>query len=200
MILPRVQQAVNEAPEYAELRRVYLSRIAAEWYRQQSAHTDMTFTGLIDSGDITPWVSRQPWSPQDVFNRYVQSYTIGEFNVTRQAQQGNLIETNTYIFGGVDFTSIPFHSLSTGDFQSEWSDLSNTVEQAFDHPTPDEKGKVWLGSMSGTGSQHGSKIDLSGYLFFTVIGIAAAVSTRSWWRLRRARRDWARASPSAPSR
>jgi hypothetical protein len=200
MILPRVQQAVNEAPEYAELRRVYLSRIAAEWYRQQSAHADMTFTGLIDSGDITPWVSRQPWSPQDVFNRYVQSYTNGEFNVTRQAQQGNLIETNTYIFGGVDFTSIPFHSLSAGDFQSEWSDLSNTVEQAFDHPTPDEKGKVWLGSMSGTGSQHGSKIDLSGYLFFTVIGIAAAVSTRSWWRLRRARRDWARASPSAPSR
>ena len=200
MILPRVQQAVNEAPEYAELRRVYLSRVAAEWYRQQSAHTDMTFTGLIDSGDITPWVSRQPWSPQDVFNRYVQSYTNGEFNVTRQAQQGNLIETNTYIFGGVDFTSIPFHSLSAGDFQSEWSDLSNTVEQAFDHPTPDEKGKVWLGSMSGTGSQHGSKIDLSGYLFFTVIGIAAAVSTRSWWRLRRARRDWARASPSAPSR
>ena len=151
--------------------------------------------------DITRWVSRQPWSPQDAFNRYVQSYTDGEFNVTRQTQQGNLIETNTYIFGGVDFTNIPFHSLSAGDFQSEWSDLSNTVEQAFDHPTADEKGKVWLGSVSAvTGSQHGSKIDLAGYLLFTIIGVAAAVSTRSWWRLRRARRDWARANPSAPSR
>ena len=198
MILPRVQQAVNEAPEYAELRRVYLSRVAAEWYRQRNV---TTFAGLIDSGDITPWVSRQPWSPQDVFDRYVQSYTNGEFNVTRETRQGNVIETTTYVFGGVDFMHIPFHSLSAGDFQSEWPDLSSTVERAFDRPTTDEEGKVWLGSMSVVpGFQHGSKIGLSGYLFLAIIGVAAAVSTRSWRRLRRARRDWARANTSAPSR
>ncbi|MEU6017638.1 hypothetical protein ABZ826_27415 [Streptomyces sp. NPDC047515] len=30
MILPRVERAVNTAPEYASLRRVYRSRVAAE--------------------------------------------------------------------------------------------------------------------------------------------------------------------------
>src|SRR5262249_24767437 len=35
-ILPQVERAVNTAPEYADLRRVYVSRVAAQWYRERS--------------------------------------------------------------------------------------------------------------------------------------------------------------------
>jgi len=188
LILPRVQQAVNEAPEYSELRRVYLSRVAAEWYRQRSTHEDTAFAGLIDVGDITPWVSRQPWTPRDVFDRYVESYTKGEFNVTRETEQGDVIETNTYIFGGVDLTNIRFHTLSAGDFQNEWPDLASTVKRAFDNPTTDQRGGIWLGSTSTVSSpRQGIGSHFSVYFLLAVIGVAAAVWVRSWWRLRRAR-------------
>jgi hypothetical protein len=200
MVLPLVQRAVNEAPEYAELRRIYLSRVAAEWYRDRSTHENMAFAGLINHGDITPWTSRQPWSPREVFNRYVESFTNGEFNVTRQTQRGAFIETKTYILGGVDLTNIPFNNLTAGDFQTRWPGLSNTVKQAFDHPAVDQKGRTWLGSTSAVSStRHDSGGHFTGYFLLAMIGVAAAVCARSWWRLRLARRDWARANPPAPS-
>ena len=200
MISPLVQRAVNEAPEYTELRRVYLSRVAAEWYRDRSTHKSTAFAGLIDLGDVTPWASRQPWSPRDVFNRYVESFTNGEFNVTQQTQHGAFIETKTYIFGGVDLTDIPFNNLTAGDFQSKWPDLSDTVKQAFNHPTADQKGRTWLGSTSVVSStRHDSGGHFTVYLILAVIGVVAAVWARSWWRLRLARRDWAHANPPVPS-
>jgi hypothetical protein len=162
--------------------------VAAEWYRQRSTHEDTAFAGLIDVGDITPWVSRQPWTPRDVFDRYVESYTKGEFNVTRETEQGDVIETNTYIFGGVDLTNIRFHTLSAGDFQNEWPDLASTVKRAFDNPTTDQRGGIWLGSTSTVSSpRQGIGSHFSVYFLLAVIGVAAAVWVRSWWRLRRAR-------------
>ena len=40
--------AVNSAPEYADLRRVYASRVAAQWYRERSA-TKTTATRATNS-------------------------------------------------------------------------------------------------------------------------------------------------------
>lgn len=198
MILAHLEQTVNHAPEYAELRRVYLSRVAAEWYRDRNAHKHTTFAGLIDRGDITPWVSTQPWSPQEVFDRYVESFTKGEFNVTRQTNRdGDVIETSTYVFGGVDFTNISFRNLSAGDVQRNRPDLLKTVDQAFDNPAIDQRGKIWLGSTSGQGS--GGRLPV--YLFLVGIGAVAAtavvvaVRARGWLWL--SRRDSERADPTA---
>ncbi|WP_033407722.1 hypothetical protein [Nonomuraea coxensis] len=74
LILPRVQRAVNTAPEYAALRRVYLSRVAAEWYRERSRTGRTTYASLVDKGDVRRWRSRQEWSPRQVFDAYVRSY------------------------------------------------------------------------------------------------------------------------------
>ncbi|MGH3450960.1 MAG: Imm52 family immunity protein [Haloechinothrix sp.] len=55
-----LKKSVNENPEYADLRRVYLSRVAAEWYRQVGQTKDTQFKGLIGDGVAGPWV----WGPR----------------------------------------------------------------------------------------------------------------------------------------
>jgi hypothetical protein len=146
MILPKVQQAVNQAPEYAALRRVYLSRVAAEWYRSRSQARTTAYGSLIDRSDINPWVSHQAWNPKDIFNAYVQSYTNGEFNVTHQTQNGDVIETRTYVYGGVDFTKVPEIKLTSGQFTARAPGQQAQVQRSLSQPVRTADGQtVWLG-------------------------------------------------------
>ncbi|MCO8273858.1 hypothetical protein M1L60_24990 [Actinoplanes sp. TRM 88003] len=69
-VLPDLQKAVNQAPEYADLRRVYASRVAAEWYRDRSATKPTAYRHLIDSGDVSAWPLHEPWTPEDTWNRF----------------------------------------------------------------------------------------------------------------------------------
>ena len=54
---PRVQHAVNSAPEYAALRRVYLSRIAAEWYRRHVSSASLDGGTGFGGGVVGRWMT-----------------------------------------------------------------------------------------------------------------------------------------------
>jgi hypothetical protein len=148
LILPKVEEAVNKAPEYAELRRVYLSRVAAEWYRQRSATRPTEYGDLIDRGDVTAWPARRDWSPRTVFDQYVNSYTKGEFHVTHQRRDGDYIVTDTYVYGGVDLSRITFTALDPAAFQLRAPGLSTVVGTAMTRPAADTRGKVWIAAVS----------------------------------------------------
>jgi hypothetical protein len=148
-ILPKVSFAVNYAPEYADLRRVYVSRVAAQWYRERSATKHTAYSDVVNSGDVTSWPARTAWSPKEVWERYVSSYKNGEFKVTRKSQQGNVVTTETYVYGGVDLTNIPRLKLSDKSFTSLHAKLPATVSQAAYRPTNEDGGKrLWLGGLS----------------------------------------------------
>lgn len=151
MILPKVEEAVNTAPEYADLRRVYLSRVAAQWYRSRSIAEDLAYEDMIGSDDIEPWTSREPWDPKEIFQRYVASYKNGEFKVTKRVDRGDAVEIRTYVFGGVDFTRVPERVMSAGDFDRRARGLAGRVRQAFDTPAVDPAGdRIWLGGQAAT--------------------------------------------------
>jgi hypothetical protein len=144
LILPRIVQAVNTAPEYAELRRIYRGRIAAEWYRQRSQKHKTAYRALINGDDVSPWPAQQKWSPQQVFDQYVSSYSKGEFNVTNEWQEGSYFYTETYTYGGIDFSKIFFKKLNLLDFQKKWGDLPQVLNNSMTSPTADRHGKIWL--------------------------------------------------------
>lgn len=204
MILPEIERAVNEAPEYADLRQVYLSRVAAEWYRQRSRTESLSFTPIIDRGDVTAWPARVAWSPREVFDRYVDSYKNGEFNVTRETRSGDFVLTHTYVYGGVDWTQIPFEQLSPDELQSRWPGSSTVLDDSFTGPAHDQQGRVWLSSTSTVPSPPGrSGLSLSMYLAIIVIAIGVGFVLRSWWQVRRTRTAWSAggrslAGPRAP--
>ena len=144
-ILPTVEKAVNTAPEYAELRRVYLARVAAQWYRERGTGA---LTSMIDKGDVSRWGPIKGWQPRAVFNAYVKSYKNGEYHVKKTVTSGNYQYTYTYTDGGVDFANVPFTRLTSAAFQQSHPDLANAVQGSFGAATPDASGRVWLGDVS----------------------------------------------------
>ncbi|MBO0867715.1 MAG: hypothetical protein J2P15_04040 [Micromonosporaceae bacterium] len=148
-ILPQVEFAVNHAPEYADLRRVYVSRIAAQWYRERSQTRQTAYSDLIDKGDASDWPLREPWSPQETFDQYVKSYKNGEFKVTHTTRKGNVVQTVTYLYGGVDLSRVPRLKMSGSTFTKLYGQLPGTVSQALYGQTSDAgQGLVWLGGES----------------------------------------------------
>ncbi|MFG2332536.1 hypothetical protein ACGFMM_23265 [Streptomyces sp. NPDC048604] len=190
-ILPQVQNAVNTAPEYADLRRVYASRVAAEWFRKRSTTKHTAYSDLIGKGDISRWASNEKWTPRDVFDRYVQSYKNGEFKVKRTTTKGNIIYTNTYVYGGVDFTRINQNRLSAAKFAKDHPALSATARNALDAPSG-EGSDVWLGGQTTavpTDEAFASPEPATSKPLFYVLGavpLAAWLVTGGalWWRRR----------------
>lgn len=145
LILPQVQKAVDSAPEYADLRRVHLSRVAAAWYRELSSRRVTTYAGYINRGDALAWPAREPWSPRRVFDDYVASYTNGEFNVSQQEEAGNYILTHTYVYGGVDFSQVPYNEVDDAAFREHWPDVAAAVAGSADRRTLEGPSHAWLG-------------------------------------------------------
>jgi uncharacterized repeat protein (TIGR01451 family) len=145
VIVPVVEQAVNTAPEYAALRRVYLSRVAAEWFRQRSAKHRTGVSRIVDSGVVDPWALNPPWDPKPVFDEMVRSLTHGEFVVERQKQTGEVVWTRIYSFGGVNFSSrMERRNISARQFKANYPRLTAKVRRA-EHEPSTAGNEVWVG-------------------------------------------------------
>ena len=127
-ILSKIVDEVNHAPEYADLRRVYASRVAAEWYRQRSATKTTAYSKIINSGNIDAWPARQPWDPKDVFNRYRKSFYEGDATYTWKSDDRT---TWTTTIGGVDFTNIPMVNPTPADFTKDHPNLPATATNSL---------------------------------------------------------------------
>ncbi|MGW0825333.1 hypothetical protein [Streptomyces sp. NPDC002845] len=155
LVLPKLTELVNSGPNYADLRRVYLSRVAAEWYRDLSRSQDTTYGDLVNRGDIAAWATKTDWKPTDTFDQYVRSYTKGDYNLTRKVTKGNYVYTYHYFYGGVDLTSVPLRQVSDRSFDAEYGDLSKKVDTSLTQPVGGNasagtggggSGALWLGA------------------------------------------------------
>lgn len=151
MILPKIVDEVNHAPEYADLRRVYASRIAAEWYRQRSATKATAYSKIVDSGNIDAWTTKEPFSPQELFNRYRKSFYEGDATYTWQTGDRT---TWKLTIGGVDFTNIPMVNMSPKDFAKDHPTLPATASGSLFGPRLQSSSQqnapqqVWLGGLT----------------------------------------------------
>ncbi|MEV5445085.1 hypothetical protein AB0N23_21475 [Streptomyces sp. NPDC052644] len=148
-ILPQVQNAVNRAPEYADLRRVYASRIAAEWFRERGASRQTAYSDVIGTGDIGRWSSREKWTPREVFDRYVRSYRNGEFTVRHRTRKGDYLYTSTYVYGGVDFTRVDRKRIGAAAFAQDHPGLAASTRASLHAPTSTGRA-VWLGGLTSS--------------------------------------------------
>jgi hypothetical protein len=143
LILPRVQRAVRRAPEFAALRSVYMSRIAAEWYRERKQ--DGAFADIIDSGNVSAWAPSRSWTPQSAFRRYVRSFENGEYKVRQRVVRGGQLYTRTISAGGVDFGSVPRDKVDAQELATLRPGLAQRLSQAIARPAADPQlGEVWL--------------------------------------------------------
>lgn len=114
MILPYVVEDVNRGDKYRDLRKVYSSLILAQWYKSRKTPQDDIFLdSLVRSADSAPLESLNPWSPDEIWEKYVYSYKKGEFNCwqneTIDMPDGILVKSVLRSSGGVDFARINDH-------------------------------------------------------------------------------------------
>lgn len=124
---PLLEERVNTGPEYADLRRVYTSRVAAQWLKERDAERPGAFHDVIGSGDVSAWPARTPWDPQDVYGEYLEQlstplfryeYTIGE------------AEYYLDIMGGVMLPDTPRDAMPAEQFAQEHPTLPETVRSS----------------------------------------------------------------------
>ncbi|MER5890800.1 hypothetical protein ABT160_43865 [Streptomyces sp. NPDC001941] len=161
LILPGIERAVNQAPQYADLRRVYLSRVAAEWYRQRGADHATTYGDLIDRGDVTRWRTRTNWKPRDTFDAYVRSYKQGEFRYTERTRKGDYIYTRTFIYGGVDLSRLDLHKVAPSDaFRDQWAGMKQDTATSTQAAHASANGsRIWMGGDNATAGGDGPNAD-----------------------------------------
>jgi len=149
MILPELTEQVNTAPEYLDLRSIFYSRIVAEWYKTNHRASGQAFGNLIGRGYASEWYSNPPWNPRDLFNRYLESITKGEFNLARQTQtvEGDYVitRTQTYFYGGVDFSKIAMNEISYEELLRRNPAVGNELFDALLTPTGQWGNDRWIG-------------------------------------------------------
>lgn len=111
MVLPRLQQRVNTAIEYAPLRRIYRSLVLARWYRDRYRDTTEPEAKDIDTDRVYGLKSRTSWHPRTIWQHYLNSVQHGEYDFTESTEQtiGNIrrVKITRYFSGGIDFSDIP---------------------------------------------------------------------------------------------
>ncbi|QDP96997.1 hypothetical protein FOE78_14665 [Microlunatus elymi] len=127
-VVPEVEKAVNNNAAYADLRRVYTSRVAAEWIRERDWKHPGAFHDIIDSGDISRWPARTEWDPHEVWEEMRKEFTTVQYEVTREYSDGDQTYTITVgVSGGVDFGRSPRDNLKAATFKRDYPQLPGTV-------------------------------------------------------------------------
>ncbi|MEU0970423.1 hypothetical protein ABZ357_35310 [Streptomyces sp. NPDC005917] len=146
LIVPAVEKTVNTAPQYADLRRVYTARVAAEYIRQQDARQPTDYHGIINSGDVSRWPLRAPnqnWTREALFQKYRYIYTHGEFQYDVPANG----TVQVYLVGGVDLSKQPKHNVSAVRFTAQHRYLPRQTQTSVKTyaDSTDVTGQVLLG-------------------------------------------------------
>ncbi|MFD8546283.1 hypothetical protein [Streptomyces sp. NPDC059649] len=160
MIVPAVEKTINSAPQYADLRRVYTSRVAAEWVKKQDTAKPGDFHKIIGSNNVSKWPLRganKNWTREGVFKKYRKIFTKGEFQYEIPAGG----RTQIYIVGGVDFSKSPKRNVTRLQFNIEHPRLDKTTKQSQRaQVTYNDTDTVYLGA-SGSARDTGGDGDSS---------------------------------------
>ncbi|WMX43745.1 hypothetical protein RGF97_01060 [Streptomyces roseicoloratus] len=129
MIQPELERRVNDEPSYADLRRVYSSRVAAEYIRRQDAAAPTDFRKIINSNDVSRWPLRGEnanWDKKTVYDKYVHSFRNGDYTFER------VYGGKVWILsmGGVDFSKAPRRNISRAQFDTEHRGLDTTTRSS----------------------------------------------------------------------
>ncbi|MCL2731900.1 MAG: hypothetical protein FWE15_17970 [Actinomycetia bacterium] len=204
LIIPDIEHKVNTAPQYADLRRVYTARVAAEYVRQQDAQSPGDYHKVINSNDVHRWPLRSPntsWTPRQTWEDYVKSFTKGDYSFPCEYNG----QTKICVMGGVDFSKAPKKNVSQAQFTKQHKNLPRTAKTATRTMADDADNRSMLllggggrphagptpsrpATPPSTGSGKGSGGDLAAtgtnVLTFSGIGIVllGAGAALMWWR------------------
>ncbi|MGW0133571.1 LPXTG cell wall anchor domain-containing protein [Streptomyces sp. NPDC003299] len=155
MIVPDIENKVNTGAAYADLRRVYTARVAAEWIRRQDAASPTDYHAIINSNKVTDWPlrgSNRSWTPQQTYKEYVKSFTEGDYSYPCEKAG----QPATCVSGGVDFSKAPKKNIDKAQFRTQHTYLPRTTEISVKAVTDDAENKGLLALGGNTAAHTGT--------------------------------------------
>lgn len=152
MVVPDIEKKVNTDAKYADLRRVYNARVAAEWIRQQDAKSPTDYHSIINSNKVADWPLRgknKSWTPEQTYKEYVKSFTQGDYSYPCEKNGQNGI----CVAGGVDFSKSPKKNISRAQFTTEHKYMPRTTDISVKAMT-DDAGNKGLLALGGNTARH----------------------------------------------
>jgi len=137
LILPQITQEVNTAPQWEPLRRIYMSRVAAQWVRQE-AGPNTVMGRLVDSGLHRSWIAQPGWSPTAIWQQYLQEFNAAPtaYTVPVTEPNGTTVNATVYVNGGVNFKQkIHEHDTSNRQFKAHWRGLAAAAKHSTKRPS-----------------------------------------------------------------
>jgi tetratricopeptide (TPR) repeat protein len=131
MIQPYVIADVNQGEKYEDLRDVYVSLTLAQWYKSKITSRMDIFRESLDSSNSTMLRSTEPWSPNEIWGKYVYSFENGEYkcweNETTKTAKGTVTKSSSSSLGGVDFGNIRANLVEIDELPLEIQDQVKKV-------------------------------------------------------------------------
>jgi len=108
IIIPALEQEVNEGKHFAPLRQIYHSLILAKWYKETIKNSLLSKV-YVDQNKIVGVESDDPAIKDKIYARYMEAYKKGVFNYIKE-DYDRLSQTmipRKYFSGGEELTNIP---------------------------------------------------------------------------------------------
>ncbi|MDP8211910.1 MAG: hypothetical protein P9X22_01285, partial [Candidatus Zapsychrus exili] len=131
VIIPALEQEVNEGESFAPLRQIYNSLILATWYKRNLKESllgrkyvdkdkvigleiqDKSSQSTVDSrqkitNNFLPTANRQLQTPEEIYNQYLKTFKDGAYNYIKEEYNPatKQIIPKKYFCGGKDFAMI----------------------------------------------------------------------------------------------
>ncbi|MFA5117343.1 MAG: hypothetical protein WC695_00660 [Candidatus Omnitrophota bacterium] len=147
LIIPKLTHDVNTAKRYASLRQVYYSLILAQWFKARFSGKGGIYAAFIDQGDLTGLTSAGPWSKEDYFRQYRESFERGEYNLKTAVPGAFGQVIRTYLSGGINFLAC--------------------MPELFSHPLKPGQAKTYTSPEGEQRSLIGGNRENDGAIFFS---------------------------------
>jgi hypothetical protein len=124
VVVPVLEQEVNEGANFAPLRQVYQSLILATWYKKKIRKSLLTAV-YVDQNKIAGVKIEDPGEAEKIWQRYVESFRQGAFSLVREEENvyPDGAVPRKYFSGGVgmDMAVLLVNTLEPDASQLSWS-------------------------------------------------------------------------------
>lgn len=103
IVIPRLEQQVNEGEHFAVLRQIYASTILAHWYKHKVKESILNLS-FQDQNKTDGLMVQDMLGPQKIYEHYLKAFKQGAYSFIKEEQgPGGAAVTRKYFAGGVAF-------------------------------------------------------------------------------------------------
>lgn len=150
LILPEIEQEVNEGANFANLRQIYNAMILAVWYKQALKESLLAklYVNRNETFGINP---QDPQSKARIYQQYLAAFKKGVFNFIREdLDAGGKSIPRKYFSGGADWAQIA-RAVHINRVPS-WEDLPDGDRAAMRHSVGALRRFTWSAQEMGPGA------------------------------------------------